>query len=76
MTEGYLENHFGEIIGHESEIEKRFVDTGCTVEGLKADNRRNIDGFLREGEQVSLIEDDYDSAIRAVLDAFPREPRA
>ena len=76
MTEGYVENHFGEIMGHESEIEKRFVDTGCTVGSLKADNRRNIDGFLRAGERVSLIEDDYDSAIRAILDAFPREPRA
>ena len=75
MTEGYIEKHFGEIMGHESEIEKRFIDTGCTVERVKADNRNYIDGFLRAGERVSLIEDDYEGSIRAILDAFPRGPK-
>ena len=38
MTGNYIENHFDEIIGHESEIEARLVDADCTVDVLKADN--------------------------------------
>ena len=40
MSERYIENHFGEIIGHESEIESRLVYADCTMGVLKADNKR------------------------------------
>lgn len=68
MSEGYIENHYDEIIGHESEIESRFVNTDCTKDVLKEDNKRMIDGFERAGEQVSLIDSNYEQVIEKVLD--------
>ena len=67
MSEKYIENHFDEIIGHESEIESRFVDTDCTKAVLKEDNKRTIDGFKRAGEQVLLIDSNYEQAIEKTL---------
>ena len=67
MSEKYIENHFNEIIGHESEIENRLVNEDCTMEGLKADNKRIIDGFRHFGEPVMLIDSDYEKTIQALL---------
>ena len=63
MTEGYIERHFDEILGYESVIEARFVDTGCTVDSLKADNKRFREGFQRAGELVTLIDDTFEQTI-------------
>ena len=68
MSEKYIENHFGEIIGYESEIEDRLVDEDCTMESLKADNKSIIDSFRNAGEQVVLIDSDYEQTIKGLLD--------
>ena len=68
MSERYIENHFDEIIEHESEIESRFADTDCTKDVLKEDNKRTVDGFERAGEHVSLIDSNYEQAIEKILD--------
>ena len=68
MSENYIENHFGEIIGHESEIESRLVYADCTMDVLKADNKSIIDGFQRAGEQVMVIEKDYEKTIHLFLE--------
>ena len=68
MSDRYIENHFGEIIGHESEIESRLVDADCTMDDLKADNRNIIDRFHRAGEQVTVVEDDYEKTIHRLLE--------
>ena len=68
MSERYIENHFDEIIEHESEIESRSADTDCTKDVLKADNKRMVDGFERAGEQVLLIDSNYKHAIEKLLD--------
>ena len=68
MSERYIENHFGEIIGHESEIASRLVYADCTMGVLKADNKRIIDGFQRAGEQVMVIEKDYEKTIHLLLE--------
>ena len=68
MSESYIENHFSEIIGHESEIEDRLVDEDCTIESLKAGNRDIINGFQHAGEQVVLIDSDYEQTIKGLLD--------
>ena len=68
MSEGYIENHSGEIIGHESEIESRLVYADCTMDVLKADNKSIIDGFQRAGEQVMVIEEDYEKTIHLLLE--------
>ena len=68
MTESYIENHFDDIIGHESEIESRLVDADCTMDVLKADNKSIIDGFQDVGEQIVLIGSDYEQTIEKLLD--------
>ena len=68
MSERYIENHYGEIVGYESEIEARLVDADCTMDSLKAGNRSIIDGFQHVGEQVFLIDSDYAKTIQELLD--------
>ena len=63
MTEKYIETHFNEIMEHESDIESRFVDSGCTIDSLKEDNRKIISGFQQAGEQVVLIDSEYEQTI-------------
>jgi len=68
MSERHIENHFGEIIGHESEIESRLIDADCTMDVLKADNKSIIDVFQHAGEQIVLIDSDYKQTIEKLLE--------
>ena len=67
MTEAYIDGHFAEITGHESEIEKRLIEADCTAEELKKDNRRYIDAFSAAGEEVVLI-DDFEKTLADLTD--------
>ncbi len=67
MSEQYIENHYGEIIGYESEIEARLVYADCTIDSLKTDNRSIIDGFQHAGEPVVLIDSNYEKTIQALI---------
>ena len=67
MTAEYIENHFDEIISHESEVEARLVEADCTIASLTADNKRYIDGVQNVGERIVLINDDYEEAIKGLL---------
>ena len=67
MTERYIETHFAKIKKHSSDIESRLDDNYCTIEGLKKDNRKNIEGFQRVGEQVVLIDTDYEQTIKILF---------
>ena len=68
MTGKYIENHYDEIISHESKVEARLMPADCTPESLKADNRYCIDGFRHAGEQVVLIDTDFEQAIKELLE--------
>ena len=68
MSEKYIENHFDEIIGYESEIEARMIDADCTKDSLKADNINIIDSFQHAGEQIVLIDSIYEQTIKGLLD--------
>ena len=68
MTDNYIDVHFDEIIGYESEIETRMIDADCTMERLKADNRNILSGFQHAGELVVLIDSDYEQTIKGFLD--------
>ena len=65
MTAKYIENHFDEIISHESEVEARLVEADCTIAGLTADNKIYVDGFQKAGEHVVIIDGDYEETIEA-----------
>ena len=67
MSKKYIENHFSEIIGHESEIEYRLVYADYSVESLKTENARIAEGYRLVGEQVVLIDSDYEQTIKALV---------
>ena len=67
MTDEYIEEHFDDIIGHESDIEKRFVDPDCTIEWIKAGNREYREGFIKAGDIVSMIDSDYENKIEMLM---------
>lgn len=70
LSAEYIENHFDEIIEHESEIEGRLVDSYCTISDLKEDNKTYTEGFQQAGERVVSINNDYKQVINSLLDGF------
>ena len=68
MTEEYIENHFSEIIGHESEVESRLTEADFTMDELKQWNRWYMDPFGSAGEKVVLIEDDFEMTMKKFLE--------
>lgn len=67
MTADYIDGHYDEIIGHESAIESRLISGDCTREALKQWNNRFIDEFGSAGENVVLIDDDFEGTIAELL---------
>ena len=63
MSENYISSHFAEIIDHGNAIEKRIDDSYCTKEWFTQENDKIINGFVQAGEQVVIIDDDYESEI-------------
>ena len=63
MTDEYIDAHFDEIKEHASDIESRLDDTSCAPQALKADNQAYIRGCSETGEQVTLIDTDYNQTI-------------
>ena len=68
MTDSYIDAHFEEIKDHASDIESRLEDSDCTIDSMKAENRRYIEGFRQAGERIVLIDTDYEMAVRTVLE--------
>ena len=68
MTEDYIETHFDEIIGHESEIESRLIKEDCTICELKKCNRWFIEEFGNAGDRITLIDDNFEKAIAQLTD--------
>ena len=70
MTDEYIDTHFDEIKEHASDIESRLDDSYCTPQSLKADNQAYIKGCEEYGEQVKLIDTDYDKTINELCQDF------
>ena len=68
MSEEYIEQHFDEILAHESDIESRQIAGDCTINKLKECNRRFIDTFGGAGEKIVMVDDDYDSIMANLMD--------
>ena len=68
MTDEYIDEHFDEILAHASDIESRLDDSSCTPQSLKVDNQAYINGFQKNGEQVTLIDSDFERAIDKILE--------
>lgn len=67
MSDDYIDKHFGDITEHASDIESRLDDAGCTVDWIRECNRAFIEGFEKSGEQVELIDSDYEQVIGKIL---------
>ena len=70
MTDEYIENNYNLIISHRSDIEGRIGDIDCTTDSLKKDNRMIIEGYRKAGEQITLIDKDYNKSIKKLIDKF------
>ena len=68
MTDAYVDSHFSEIKAHSSAIEARLDDADCTIQSLKEDNHAYIEGCRKYGEQVVMIDSDYQQTINKLLD--------
>ena len=68
MTDKYIDAHFDEIKKHSSDIESRLDDTAYTIDNLKADNRKYMEGYERSGERITLIDTDYELTIDELLE--------
>ena len=71
MTDEYIDTHFDEIKEHASAIESRLDDTSCTIQTLKADNQAYIQGCHDNGEQIVLIDTDYNQTINKLCQDLP-----
>ena len=67
MTDAYIDAHFEEIKAHGSDIESRLDDSTCTIDGVKAENRRFADGFRSAGERVVMIDSDYEQVMNELI---------
>ena len=68
MTDTFIDTHFDEISNHNSDIETRLYDMDYTTDSLKEDNHYYINGFVKSGEHISLIDSDYEKSIKSMLD--------
>ena len=72
MTDAYIDAKFDSIRAHACEIESRLDDSNLSPDRLKAENRAIIAGFQTAGEQVVLIDGDWETAIGSILDRVER----
>lgn len=66
LSDAYIDEHFDTITSHASDVEDRMDDSGCTKEWLKECNHDFIEGFTKAGEEVTIIESDYEKTIESL----------
>ena len=66
MSEIYIESHYSEIIAKATIVESR-LDDDCSVEFLQRENQMYREGFCSSGENVFLIDGDYEEWLNAIL---------
>ena len=67
MTEEYIDAHLEEIRNHASDIESRIDDSDCSLDWIKEENKRLLEGFKKTGEIVELIDSNYEKVTNAQL---------
>ncbi|MCR4867270.1 MAG: ATP-binding protein [Lachnospiraceae bacterium] len=67
MTDAYIDAHFGDIKDHGSDIEARQDDSDCTPEWIRAENRKIREGFEQAGEELVLIDGDYEERLKQAI---------
>ena len=67
FTDEYIDANIGNIMQHASDIESRLNDSECTATHLKAENRKYIEGFSAPGEEVVLINSEYEKTLESLI---------
>ena len=69
LTERYIDEHFEDIRAHGSDIEQRFEsdEAALSKDDVKKENLRFTEGFTKAGEQVVLIDQDYEQVIEKLI---------
>ena len=70
FSDSYIDGHFDDIRSHGSDIEHRLYDEDLSSDSLKKDNDAMIRGFRDAGEQVLVIDGDYEEAVRKAEESF------
>ncbi|MBP5654350.1 MAG: adenylate kinase [Clostridiales bacterium] len=68
FTDKYIRDHFDEILNHASVIESRLDDSDCRADRLIFENKAYIEGFRAAGEEVFLIDGDYEQRLLAITE--------
>ena len=67
FSDAYIDTNYDKITAHASDIESRLDDSDCTIDSLKKDNNEVIKKFTACGEEVTIIDDDYEKTIMSVM---------
>ena len=68
MADEYIDAHFDKIISYASTIESRLDDSCCSIDSVKKDNADFIRRFSACGEEIVVIDDDYEMAIDRIVE--------
>lgn len=68
MADEYIDAHFDKIISYASAIENRVYDSCCSIDSVKKDNADFIRRFSACGEEIVVIDDDYEMAIDRIVE--------
>ena len=66
LSEAYIDEHFDDITSHASDVENRMDDSDCSKDWLMECNHDFIEGFTKAGEEVTIIESDYEKTIESL----------
>lgn len=66
LSDAYIDADFDAITGHASDVENRMDDSDCTKEWLMECNRDFIEGFKKAGEEVTIIDSDYEKTMESL----------
>ena len=75
MTDAYIDENFGVIREHRSDVEGRFYEFDLEAEWVKREHRKMIDGCRTAGEAVTLIDGDYEQVMGDVLRSLVQDYR-
>ena len=67
LSDSYIDSNFDKIVSHASDIEARLDDSDCTREFVKAGNESFIKMFEKAGEEVTVIDGDYETQIECLI---------
>ena len=67
FSDAYIDANYDKITAHASDIESRLDDSDCTIDSLKKDNNEVIKKFTACGEEVTIIDSDYEKSIMTLM---------